>query len=204
MYYIFDLFWVQCLTSVLYSSIVSAALFVHILLYMAPPKPINPMLNIVLAWLDSLTSNFPALGAILYGFFAFYFLFCILAGHAEVFSKIPFFNVHPLVKSGTMMNSLMFVVWMLMLGGVTTAQFVAEAFASYGPTSSVIVMFNVIVKNLYVIHWFYFVADYVYLFFCLLGIPFCIFFAFCCQVRPESEEQLRKILKDLKIDTVKD
>ncbi len=166
---------------------------------MAIPQPVHPLLNVALAWLDGLTSDFPALGAILYGFFSFYFLACIFAGHAEVISRIPWFSVHPLVKGNTMMNSLLFVVGMLMLGGITTSQFVSEAFASYGPSSTVITMFNVLVKNLFAIRWFYFVANYVYLAFCLLGLIATVFLIFFCRPKRENEENLHKILKDLKL-----
>lgn len=58
-------------------------------------------LNVVFDWFDSAISDgFPFLGAILYGIFAYYMLFCVIAGAMRIGAKTPIistFIVHPLM-----------------------------------------------------------------------------------------------------------
>ena len=99
------------------------------------------------------------------------------------------------------MNSLMFVLGLLMLAGITTVQFVSDAFSSYARESAIIVMFDVLIKNLRGIYWIYYIALYVYIAMVAIGIPITIVFVFCFRQKTEAEENLEKILKELKIDS---
>jgi hypothetical protein len=152
--------------------------------------------------LDSITADFPAFGALVFGFVAFYLLSTVLAGHAVIMRRIPWCGIHPLIKGDTMMSSMLYNVIMLMLSGLAVVQFCTQIFSTYGSGSSIVIMFNVLVMHLKGLYWFYKYATWAYLGCAVIGVPLCIVLITCCRRDTEYEDNLHMILKDARMEKV--
>ena len=74
---------------------------------------------------------FPLFGVLAYGLFAFYLLFALLKGNMKFGVRFFCIPIHPLRVNGTLMNSMLFNVFLLQLCSFSLIQFCWRAFRSY-------------------------------------------------------------------------
>jgi len=103
----------------------------------------------------ALDSVFPLFGTLSYGAFAFYLLFCVLKGCLKFGLRCFCMTIHPMQIGNTMMNSMLFNVWMLLLTAVAIVQFSSSAFSTYARLTAVDMLFGVQVENLIFLRYFY-------------------------------------------------
>lgn len=94
----------------------------------------------------ALDSVFPLFGTLSYGAFAFYLLFCVLKGCLKFGLRCFCMTIHPMQIGNTMMNSMLFNVWMLLLTAVAIVQFSSSAFSTYARLTAVDMLFGVQVR----------------------------------------------------------
>jgi LMBR1 domain-containing protein 1 len=102
--------------------------------------PASQFLNDLFIALDSV---FPLFGTLSYGIFAFYLLFCVLKGCLKFGLRCFCMSIHPMRIGNTMMNSMLFNVWMLLLTAVAIVQFSSSAFSTYARLTAVDMLFGI-------------------------------------------------------------
>jgi len=136
--------WAQ-IPLIIFGIIIAFIWLLQIVLYMSVTPPIFGFLNYAFIWLDQL---FPLLGSSLYAFFTFYLLVAIVRGNFRFGVSIPFiFELHPMKPNGTMMNSFLLNVGLLLITSIAVVQFASAAFGMYSRNTAVDVIFNVGVRN---------------------------------------------------------
>ena len=132
--------------------VASPGRYIHIIIYVFISPPPTIFLNSFFIACDSV---FPLFGCIFYGLFSFYLLFCVLKGCIKIGMRFFCIQIHPLRVGGTMMNSFLFNVWLLLLCAVANVQFCFTAFQSYAQMTAVDMLLGVQVRNLYGLSWFF-------------------------------------------------
>ena len=126
------------------SSILSLVWYLHIVLYVFISPPPTIFLNALFIQLDE---YFQLFGTVTYGLFSFYLLACVLKGCMKVGLRFLWIPIHPMRIGGTLMNSFLFNVWLLLLCGVATVQFCYAAFQSYAQLTAIDMLLGVQVRN---------------------------------------------------------
>eukprot|EP01080_Neovahlkampfia_damariscottae_P002692 gene2692-3888_t len=145
-------------------------IFSWLVLPIATPGIQFGFLNYVLKYSDFLSDQVPFIGSFLYAFFSIYWIFCIIAAATRISELIPIFVVHQMIPHKTTMNSLLFNSGLILLSSLTVTQFVADAFSQYISTSSLDVMYRSVIKNLFILEYFYrYFVNYAILVFAALG-----------------------------------
>jgi len=119
----------QAVLGLLFAAL-SFAWYLHIILYVFVAPPPNIFLNALFIELDKAFSLF---GTLAYGLFTFYLLACVLKGCMKVGLRFFWIPIHPMRIGGTLMNSFLFNVWLLLLCAVATVQFCFTAFQTTLP-----------------------------------------------------------------------
>jgi len=137
----------------------------QILLYLlTQPYPFNPFLNTMLRAMDGV---FPFFGTIFYGLFAFYLLFCCIKGNFKFGLRFFFlFPIHPMKVGGTLMNSFLFNVLLILICAVAVTQFTSQAFSAYAGLTDINSMFSLAVR--YLMGLKYIFLGYNYALFCMI------------------------------------
>lgn len=101
-------------------------------------------------------SAFGLFGTLAYAIFAFYLLLCVIKGNFKFGLRIPFiFEIHPMKKGQTLMNSFLFNCLLLLLCSLAVVQFCTTAFSAYARFTGISTIFNVGVRNLAGIKYVY-------------------------------------------------
>jgi len=87
-------------------------------------------------------SVFPLFGTLSYGAFTFYLFFCVLKGCLKIGLRCFCMTIHPMEIGNTMMNSMLFNVWMLLFTAPAIVQFTASAFSTYARLTAVDMLFG--------------------------------------------------------------
>lgn len=124
---------------------VSVMWVLHIILYMLLQPPVSPFLNEVFIKLDS---AWGLLGTVAFAFFCFYLLLAVIAGEMQLGLRIVFVTIHPMKWGGTLMNSFLFNVGLILLCSISVIQFTATAFAVYAQATSVQEIFGNTLESL--------------------------------------------------------
>merc|ERR1711988_1916401 len=98
---------------------------------------------------------FPLFGVLSYGTFAFYLLFCLLKGNMKFGVRFFCMPIHPMRVGATMINSMLFNVWLLQLCSFSLIQFCWRAFRSYARFTSADMIFGQQVQYLEGLGWFF-------------------------------------------------
>ena len=122
------------------------------MLYVFISPPVDLFLNGFFIALDGVL---PLFGTVMYGLFSFYLLGCALKGCMKVGLRFFWIPIHPMRIGATLMNSLLFNVWLLLLCSVATVQFCFISFQSYAHMTAVDMMLGVQVRNLLFLSWFF-------------------------------------------------
>lgn len=142
----------------------------HIFLYVVPDPPVTPFLNGFFIALDEVFGLF---GVIAYGIFTFYMLWAVLKGNFKFGVRIPFvFEIYPVKPGGTLMNSLIMNVLLVMLASVALTQFCTLAFDMYSRFTGIDALFNIGIRYLRFFKYFFQYSYWVLLGIALLSLIF--------------------------------
>ena len=136
----------------LFSGVLSVVWYIHIVCYVFMKPPPTIFLNAFFIELDKVFSLF---GTLMYGLFSFYLLACVLKGCMKVGLRFFWIPIHPMRIGGTMMNSFLFNVWLLLLCSVACVQFCYASFQSYAQLTAIDMLLGVQVRNLAGLSWFF-------------------------------------------------
>lgn len=125
--------------------VVSVAWVLHIILYMLLQPPVSPFLNEVFIKLDNVWGLF---GTAAFAFFCLYLLLAVMAGEMQLGMRLVFVTIHPMKWGGTLMNSFLFNVGLILLCSISVIQFSATAFALYAQATSVQEIFGHTLESL--------------------------------------------------------
>ncbi|CAL9113579.1 unnamed protein product [Musa textilis] len=132
--------------------IVSVAWVAHIVIYLLISPPLSPFLNEVFIKLDSIWG---LLGTAAFAFFCFYLLLAVIAGEMMLGLKLVFVTIHPMKWGGTLMNSFLFNVGLILLCSISVIQFCASAFAYYSQATAAQEIFGHTLQSLRGIKYLY-------------------------------------------------
>ncbi|THU58872.1 hypothetical protein C4D60_Mb03t19040 [Musa balbisiana] len=114
--------------------IVSVAWVAHIVIYLLINPPLSPFLNEVFIKLDSVW---------------------VIAGEMMLGLKLVFITIHPMKWGGTLMNSFLFNVGLILLCSISVIQFCASAFAYYSQATAAQEIFGHTLQSLRGIKYLY-------------------------------------------------
>jgi LMBR1 domain-containing protein 1 len=144
--------WFQLFLGIL-SFFLSVFWVLHIIIFVLVDPPASPFLNEMFVKLDEAFSLF---GTVAYGLFSFYLLWAVIKGNFKFGLRVFLFcTIHPMKIAGTLMNSFLFNVWLIMVSSVTVVQFSSVCFSIYNRLTELDFIFNVAIKNLMVIKYFW-------------------------------------------------
>ena len=93
-------------------------------------------------------------------------LFCVTTGNMKFGLRFFCLPIHPMRIGGTLMNSFLFNVWLLLLCSVAAVQFCYSAFQSYAQLTAIDMLLGVQVRNLQGLAWFF---QNNFFFYCMIG-----------------------------------
>ncbi len=103
----------------------------------------------------SLTNAFPLFGVVAYGIFAFYLMVAIIAGSVKFAGRFFLISMHPMRLNGTMMNSFLFNVMILLICSVSAIQLCTTAFRQFANSSAIAQIFVAQIQYLKYLNFFY-------------------------------------------------
>ena len=104
---------------------------------------------------NSLTAAFPLFGVVAYGIFAFYLMITIIGGSVRFAGRFFLIQMHPMKLNGTMMNSFLFNVMILLLCTVAAIQLCTTAFSQFATSSAISQIFVTQIQYLKYLSYFY-------------------------------------------------
>eukprot|EP00252_Welwitschia_mirabilis_P011230 TRINITY_DN2527_c0_g1_i3.p1 TRINITY_DN2527_c0_g1~~TRINITY_DN2527_c0_g1_i3.p1 ORF type:complete len:509 (-),score=68.23 TRINITY_DN2527_c0_g1_i3:131-1657(-) len=131
---------------------VSVVWVVHIVVYLLINPPLSPFLNEVFIKLDKVWGLF---GTTAFAFFCFYLLLAVIAGAMLLGLRLVFITIHPMKWGGTLMNSFLFNVGLILLSSISVIQFCATAFGVYAQATSAQEIFGHTLESLRGIKYLY-------------------------------------------------
>ncbi|EHA8591136.1 LIMR family protein [Cocos nucifera] len=132
--------------------IVSVAWVAHICIYLLVNPPLSPFLNEFFIQLDDFWG---LLGTAAFAFFCFYLLLAVIAGAMMLGLKLVFITIHPMKWGGTLMNSFLFNVALILLSSISVIQFCATAFGYYAQATAAQEIFGHTLQSLRGIRYLY-------------------------------------------------
>ncbi|XP_027191681.1 LIMR family protein At5g01460-like [Cicer arietinum] len=155
--------------------IVSVAWVAHIIIYLLIDPPLSPFLNEVFIKLDDIWG---LLGTAAFAFFCFYLLLAVIAGAMMLGLRLVFITIHPMKWGGTLMNSFLFNVGLILLCSISVIQFCSTAFAYYAQATAAQEIFGHTLESLRGIKYLYKYNVFQIAFVVLAGLTFVYYAAF--------------------------
>jgi len=172
----------------IFGFIVSVAWVAHIVLYMLINPPVSPFLNEVFIKLDSVWG---LLGTVAFAFFCLYLLLAVIAGAMVLGLRLVFITIHPMKWGGTLMNSFLFNVGLILLCSISVIQFCSTAFAVYAQATAAQEIFGRTLESLRGIKYLYKYNVFQIVFIVLAGLTLIYYLAFGWKKRkPRGRLQL--------------
>ncbi|KAL2652415.1 hypothetical protein R1flu_020543 [Riccia fluitans] len=125
--------------------VVTVVWLVHIIIFMLVNPPVSPFLNSFFVKLDD---AWGLLGTSAFAFFCLYLILAVISGEMHVGLNVVFFTIHPMKWNGTLMNSFLFNVGLILLCSISVIQFSAKAFSVYAQATAVQEIFGNQLENL--------------------------------------------------------
>uniref|UniRef100_A0A0D6R4Q3 LIMR family protein n=1 Tax=Araucaria cunninghamii TaxID=56994 RepID=A0A0D6R4Q3_ARACU len=167
---------------------VSIAWVAHIVIYLMINPPLSPFLNEVFIKLDSVWG---LLGTVAFAFFCFYLLLAVIAGATVLGLRLVFITIHPMKWGGTLMNSFLFNVALILLCSISVIQFCSTAFAVYAQATAAQEIFGHTLESLRGIKYLYKYNVFPIVFVVLAGLTMVFYLAFGWKKRkPRGRLQL--------------
>jgi len=118
-----------------------------------------PFINYMFIAMDGIWQFF---GVLFFGIFAYWLLWCVIAGNYKWGIRVPlFFTIHPMRPNDTLMNSMLVNTLLILVASVAATHLCAESFSEYARITSVNSIFNLAIKNLRGLYWFWYVIVWV-------------------------------------------
>lgn len=136
----------------------------HIIVYMLPVSPLNPMLNQVFVDLDAV---FPLFGVAAFAGFCGYLMIVAIKGNFMLGMNFVFINLYPMRPGATMMSSFLFNEAIILSMSAAVIQFCAQAFGTYANNTEIFDIFGNQVMYLQGISWVYQFNFFLYCFICV-------------------------------------
>lgn len=102
-----------------------------------------------------LSAAFPLFGIVAYGIFAFYILVCVIKGSIKFAGRFFLISIHPLKLNGTMMNSFLFNIGIILICSVSCTQLCTTAFRQFVHSSAISQIFVTQIQYLKFFSYFY-------------------------------------------------
>ncbi|KAJ8898958.1 hypothetical protein K2173_008459 [Erythroxylum novogranatense] len=155
--------------------IVSIAWIAHIIIYLLVDPPLSPFLNEVFIKLDDVWG---LLGTAAFTFFCFYLLLAVVAGAMMLGLRLVFITIHPMKWGGTLMNSFLFNVGLILLCSISVIQFCSTAFGYYAQATAAQEIFGHTLQSLRGIKYLYKYNVFQIAFVVLAGLTLVLYAAF--------------------------
>ncbi|XP_024537196.1 LIMR family protein SELMODRAFT_432208-like [Selaginella moellendorffii] len=105
----------------------------HIIVFMLVNPPAFPFLNQVFIQLDS---AWGLLGTTAFAIFCYYLVMSVISGEMHLGMRLLFLSIHPMKYQGTLMNSFLFNVAIILLCSTSVIQFCTKAFSLYAEATA--------------------------------------------------------------------
>jgi len=174
------------------STIISLVWIIQIGIYIVPPTPIHPFLNMYFQWFDSW---FPLFGVLSVAFFTLYLLLCAVKGCFKFGIRFMFFRIHPMKVNKTYMSSFMFNVGLILLCALPVVQFCTTAFPEYARYTHVVQVMGTQVKYLKFFTFFWTAKVFIYALLIVFGMTVIYLF---CKPRDDNSVQNKGLLSRLR------
>lgn len=143
-------------------------------IYKTDFRPGYPFLSYMLIFFHDHDVSF--LSFIFFSILTLYLLFCIIKGNFQFGVKIfCCWQVHPMEKGKTYMNSFLFNISLILLGSMAITQFVSDCLSDYVAFTDVDTLFNTLIKNLKFFKYFYKYHVFQYILFGIFVLSFFYF-----------------------------
>eukprot|EP01125_Pyxidicula_operculata_P015622 TRINITY_DN5328_c0_g1_i1.p1 TRINITY_DN5328_c0_g1~~TRINITY_DN5328_c0_g1_i1.p1 ORF type:complete len:478 (+),score=69.16 TRINITY_DN5328_c0_g1_i1:74-1507(+) len=120
---------------------------------------IYPLLNYMLTAMDGIWGFF---GCLFFTLFAYYLLLCVFKGNFKFGVRIPFLiSLHPMEENNTLIGSMLVNVNLILVSSVAATHLCAETFSEYARSTTINTIFNVAIKYLRGLYWFWYVVHWV-------------------------------------------
>ncbi|CAK9215984.1 unnamed protein product [Sphagnum troendelagicum] len=126
--------YLTCLFFGIVGIVISVVWLVHIIIFMLVTPPIKPFLNDFFIRLDK---AWGLLGTVGFGVFCLYLLLAVISGEVHLGLNFLFIQLHPMKWNGTLMNSFLFNVGLILACSISVIQFCAKAFSLYVDATAV-------------------------------------------------------------------
>lgn len=146
---------------------ISLMWMVHIVLYMLPITPVNPLLNDLFIALDDV---FPLFGVAAFAGFCAYLMIVAMKGNFLLGLNFLFISLYPMKVGATMMSSFLVNEAIILLMSTAVIQFCAQAFAVYGNSTMIFDIFGNQVLYLKGIKWVYHWNVFLYIFLIIMAV----------------------------------
>jgi LMBR1 domain-containing protein 1 len=143
--------WVKLFFGII-SGILSFLWILHIVLFMMTSPPLTGFLNDYFIMFDQF---FPLFGTLSILMFSMYLLICVAKGCFKFGVRCFCFTLHPMELGGTMMNSFLFNLSLILVCTIPVVQFSATAFSDYVRLSDAENLFGAQMKNLKFFKYFW-------------------------------------------------
>jgi len=159
----------------IFGGILSFVWILHMLLYSLMKSLDKEPISTFLSSFLSLLSKVPFIGTALYSSLAFWLLASVVNGNMKFGMKFEIFAIHPLIIRGTLMNSLLYNVGVILFSSVAIIQFMATALGEYAKYTTSQKIFGVQIQELQYLKYGYKYFLYIYLVLILISFLLCVF-----------------------------
>jgi len=172
----------------IFGVLLSLIWIIHLILYSFMKAIGKEPLASILSSILTLLSKVPFIGTALYAFLSFWLLATVINGNMKCGMKFELFSIHPLIIKGTLMNSLLYNVGIILFTSVAIVHIMSTSLVGYAKYTSSQKMFNAQIQKLKYIGYGYNIFLYIYIILILVFSCICIFI----QKRKAKQTILRK------------
>lgn len=160
----------------IFSTIFSLIWITHIVLYfLIPSKTKVEFLNIILIYFVENNLTFISIG--IFSILCIYLLMCVIKGSIKFNFRFFCFDLHPLIKNETYLNSFIFNVNLVLISSISIIQFSVTAFDKFTLMTDISIIFLLLIRylQLFKIFFDYFIFEYILISFALIFLIMIIF-----------------------------
>jgi len=132
-----------------------------------------PLLNYMFVALDKVWGFF---GVVIFAILAFFLMACVIKGNIKWGIRVPFLiTIHPMKKNGTMLNSMLVNVSLILTASVAVTHLCAGSFSIYIRNTAINTIFNVVIRNITGVIYYWMIIHWALIAFVLLASIYFIF-----------------------------
>ncbi len=177
------------------SMVISACWFIHICIFILPPRPSTQFLNTFFIQLTDGVPSFPLFGVLAFTIFSFYLFFCVIKGNFRLGVRFLVFKIYPMEIGNTLMNAFLLNTLIILLTSIPAVQFCLTAFPVYARFTEANVMFGNQIKYLTFFRYFYTNNFFIIFLLCISLLTILFLFLFPNNKAAGIEAQLDRLAK---------